>query len=625
MKKGKMKQKVLAIVLSTAFVFSGGVSVLGTQVNFIASADTNEIIANSNESVKIKLTAGIKNLDIKNNHIGNTYLLVDVDTSVVKGHSDKFKTTDKPLELQVVNGANTYTTYVEADKAEYSAQDGDFSRFYVPCGNVSGALQLKIVDPNAKKIITDEFNIRVYDSVLSENVLKDATDYASIGNNNIVSTQPDYSEKLYKGFVFNSKKDTLLIRPTTKSGDIRLYLGAGGDGFSNSGKSVRVRYYSDKKVYDKVQNDGTVDPDKYLKTEFQEHEVTLSSSLDSIDLPWYPDNSIIELYLHGSNNFLLNLKVENIVGNISGPSGPVVTPEKPSVPLNINTKRFSSSNRYDTAIELSKHAFSSSKVAVIASGENFADALSGGPLASINNAPLLLVKDTSTAEDVNRELNRLGVEKLYILGGENSISMKTELKMAVDKNNKMREVVRISGKDRFDTSSKIYNEYIKYKGTEYTAVIVNGWKFADALSAGPVAAHLKKAIVLTDGKTLNGQVSKTDKYNLVIGGTDSVNSSFTGGRISGKDRYETSSLLARGYFENAKNVLVTSGVKYPDGLASISLYGKYKAPLLLVEKNSLPTYIKAYLKATSPEKAYVVGGTDSVSTSVVTEISKLTK
>jgi putative cell wall-binding protein len=84
--------------------------------------------------------------------------------------------------------------------------------------------------------------------------------------------------------------------------------------------------------------------------------------------------------------------------------------------------RLSGANRYATAVDVSSSTFGSSKVAFIATGTNFPDALGGGPVAGSVPGPLLLVPGTSVPADVANELRRLGPDRVVILGGTSVVS-----------------------------------------------------------------------------------------------------------------------------------------------------------------------------------------------------------
>ena len=84
--------------------------------------------------------------------------------------------------------------------------------------------------------------------------------------------------------------------------------------------------------------------------------------------------------------------------------------------------RLSGANRYATAVDVSSSTFGSRRVAFIATGTNFPDALGGGPVAGSIPGPLLLVPGTSVPSDVASELRRLAPERVVILGGTSVVS-----------------------------------------------------------------------------------------------------------------------------------------------------------------------------------------------------------
>lgn len=86
-----------------------------------------------------------------------------------------------------------------------------------------------------------------------------------------------------------------------------------------------------------------------------------------------------------------------------------------------HVQRIFGEDRYQTAFEVSKGVYRS-EIAVIASGENFADALFGGPLASQVSAPMLLTHKDKLPTGMVEALKDIGVRFVYLLGGENSIS-----------------------------------------------------------------------------------------------------------------------------------------------------------------------------------------------------------
>jgi putative cell wall-binding protein len=84
--------------------------------------------------------------------------------------------------------------------------------------------------------------------------------------------------------------------------------------------------------------------------------------------------------------------------------------------------RLAGTDRYATAAAISKATFSAADTAFIATGLNFADALSGGPVAGIGAAPLLLVSPTSVPSSVATELQRLNPAHVVVLGSSGVVS-----------------------------------------------------------------------------------------------------------------------------------------------------------------------------------------------------------
>ncbi|MGI6366724.1 MAG: cell wall-binding repeat-containing protein [Bacillota bacterium] len=70
--------------------------------------------------------------------------------------------------------------------------------------------------------------------------------------------------------------------------------------------------------------------------------------------------------------------------------------------------RISGSDRYATAVEVSKSGWSSASVVVLARGDDYADALAGVPLAYRLGAPILLVEPNRLPSVTRQELVRLG-------------------------------------------------------------------------------------------------------------------------------------------------------------------------------------------------------------------------
>lgn len=278
---------------------------------------------------------------------------------------------------------------------------------------------------------------------------------------------------------------------------------------------------------------------------------------------------------------------------------------------NIEFSRVSGKNRYETAVAISKESFKHTDSVVLANGEDFADALSGGQLASALDSPILLTNKNTISATTLKEIDRLSPRKIYILGGDNSVSKTVEnglsSKYSVD---------RLGGENRFETSKLIRNKSISL-GKSRDTIIVNGRNFADALSAGSIVANTDYTMILSE-KNVNPTINADNV--LLVGGKGSLNYDYPhSNRIEGLTRYETSSNIANKFFAKSENAIIVSGEDFPDALTAVSLSKKHKAPLILSKRYGANDTSVDYIKKHT-NNAIIVGGESSVSDIVVTKI-----
>ena len=131
--------------------------------------------------------------------------------------------------------------------------------------------------------------------------------------------------------------------------------------------------------------------------------------------------------------------------------------------------------------------------------------------------------------------------------------------------------VRISGKDRYETSIQVAKLLIEDYNYKNEIILANGINAADAISASPLAIQEKYPIVLTNGRTIENTVlNKLEDFNtkdaVIVGGSGSVSNKILDNtnitleeRISGKDRYETSVKVAE-ELNNINNIVLASGL-----------------------------------------------------------------
>lgn len=286
---------------------------------------------------------------------------------------------------------------------------------------------------------------------------------------------------------------------------------------------------------------------------------------------------------------------------------------------NITVERVAGKNRYDTAVKISQRMYDKSDNVVIASGENFADALAGGQLANHLQGPILLTSSKILDAGSKAEIGRLKAKKAYILGGYNAISQNVENQVKA-----LCEVERISGENRIETSLKIVEKARALGMRDEATIFTDAYNFPDALAAGTFVAMYNYSLVLSEKENLP---NLTTKKQLVLGGQSSLPlPNYKGERISGKNRYETALKLAKIIDESDDNryhsIVLVDGTNYPDALASICFVLNYYSPILLTNPKALEQDVKEYISKEIID-VLVVGGKNSVSEEVVNEIKSL--
>ncbi len=317
--------------------------------------------------------------------------------------------------------------------------------------------------------------------------------------------------------------------------------------------------------------------------------------------------------------------------------------------------RLSGDTRYGTMQAIVKRGFAdhSANTIIVASGENFPDALAATSLAGVLDAPIVLTSGSQLSSEAGSEISRLANDnaKVYILGGNAAISTTVENQIRW----RVGSVERLYGNDRIDTLLSIYNAGKGKWGD--TAIVVDLYNYPDALSIGAYAACNNAPIFGTaDGGGLRYDEVQAinlggfDKV-LVVGGPaavdfNDVNAMLRDGieisRLYGQTRYETSAQVVEWScginshdvpFSPATplkldGMAVASGANFPDALAGVDLLQKNVSPLLLVdESESTYANIRNVINKNkdSIRNAYILGGNAAISQNLQTMLEDATK
>lgn len=294
----------------------------------------------------------------------------------------------------------------------------------------------------------------------------------------------------------------------------------------------------------------------------------------------------------------------------------------------IAAERLYGSNRYETATAISQSGWDYSYYAVVVSGENYPDALCSAPLAAKHNAPILLTTKGNLDARTWDELLRLRVKSVFLIGGVNVISSKTEQAIR----NLGITVTRIAGSDRYDTSLRIAQKI----GGSTEAVLATGGNYADVLSIAPIAAMKRMPILLTPNKNISPGLLQYLKYNIsktyVVGGSNAVSTAVltqlpAPERLSGSNRYETNIEIIKRFINelDLQTVYIATGRTYPDALAGSVLASKSKSPVILVSSPlDLATSSFIDLKGADIHQVTAFGGTSVISSSLLNKITDST-
>ena len=281
------------------------------------------------------------------------------------------------------------------------------------------------------------------------------------------------------------------------------------------------------------------------------------------------------------------------------------------------SKRIAGIDRYETSLRVANELKASMNVdrfnaAVVANGDNYADALSGAYLAKINNAPLAI-------DYIKQNLSASKSNKVYLIGGKRVVPEYMRTRLDGDFT-----VKRIYGDDRFETNLAILKEA---NVNNEDILVCSGYGFADSLSASASG----RPILLVGDSLSNEQMTFlkgiSGRRYTIIGGYKTISGSIENWfksmgntvRVFGSDRYETSVAIAKYFFNGPKSVVLSYGDNFPDGLCGGVLAEKRGAPMILINENNLE-YAREYVKANAIKDLLVLGGSRLITDNAISII-----
>jgi putative cell wall-binding protein len=212
-------------------------------------------------------------------------------------------------------------------------------------------------------------------------------------------------------------------------------------------------------------------------------------------------------------------------------------------------ENYNGTNRYDTAAKIgaavrtlrggSIGGFGGKATAIIATGTNFADALSASAPSARGGHPILLTTPTALSPETAAAITSLGVTQVIVMGGTSAVSTAVTDALATQLGGAA-NVIRVAGTDRADTAVQLANIITTSSNgfgfTKAGLVLVNGNNFPDGLAAGPHAAKAGQPLLLTNATDIPAATAKYHTDNnasissiTVIGGTSAISQTVADG------------------------------------------------------------------------------------------------
>ncbi len=310
--------------------------------------------------------------------------------------------------------------------------------------------------------------------------------------------------------------------------------------------------------------------------------------------------------------------------------------ENTMVDPELKVSRLSGSTRYATNLAVNVESMRVGKPVFVATGANFADALSVSPAVALLDGSLVLTSKSKIDDGLLALIKGKSPSAIYVIGGTGAISdaVVSQLRSATGVSPE-----RVSGSSRYETSQMVLTKF--FAGREITgAFIATGRSFPDALVASAAGGALSMPVVLVDGKkTTSLPVSVSQflgaklKNIQIVGGTGAVNaalernlsSRFEVDRLSGPNRYATG-LAVNAYIDSQVSgvdvvgVWLATGTNFPDALSASVPAGDVSQRLVLSNKNCIPKpVVSGWIKgaASKVTKVTLVGGTGALSDKVL--------
>lgn len=185
--------------------------------------------------------------------------------------------------------------------------------------------------------------------------------------------------------------------------------------------------------------------------------------------------------------------------------------------VNIKVTRLAGIDRYETSSKIAENLGTQDEIFIV-SGEDFADALSAAPIASIKNVPILLSPKDNLNKNIANFIKGKNIYKSYVVGNTNSLSQNVFNSVA------NLNAERIDGTDKYDRNINVINKF-KEQINFNTVFIASGNDFPDSLSGSALAAKTNSPVILVNNYNIDKVkdfIKDKDVRNIVVLGGEGV-------------------------------------------------------------------------------------------------------
>ena len=310
----------------------------------------------------------------------------------------------------------------------------------------------------------------------------------------------------------------------------------------------------------------------------------------------------------------------------------------------VDVVRYGGADRYDTSLRIAE-AFAAEAdgtvgTVVMASGLQWTDSVVAASVAGRFDAPVLMTPPDELRDDALAWLTDVGASRIFVVSADPPGSDPTVRAAVTDAlTSEGFSVERVSGNDQYRTgvaAARRLGGAGELARFGPTAIVASGEVFADALVAGPLAAHDRLPLLLTPKAGLHPDVAlylNDAGVNRVIlmGGTGALSAEvqtdietldITVDRISGATRYETATMFGKfaarnsdGCFDGDHYGIARAHIPF-DSFSAAPLLAQMCAPLVLTDPTEIPDTTQTFLDAARHDRTtvtlHVFGGNAAV-------------